>query len=327
MKTKIYISNILILISISAFGQFSQKKIETDSSQIEITKNSVYHIYEETFKKNDSVWYSVHFIKDTTRLNTEGWSIKNGKRIGIWKEYNFDGQLMYARDYDNAVCEVNKSLYPFHDTLEKMKTKADNLIINTYSKEFFEKHVRFDFNCYAYDENGYVGSWTEPIERKPTKFLFRYQVKLNTSEWYDEMIGIELDENGEYILNEGFWNNYGFEKVNSNSKTFKIDKNKAVEIAKLKGLQTNDLSKVAEFLKWEKFKKPEFYNGQFKYYITEFTDEIKDIKTEGRSRITYKYNVYSFDPWTGEFIEKRKMKRIKEWEKNSGFTSDLLPDE
>ncbi len=234
---------------------------------------------------------------------------------------------MYTRDYDNAVCEVNKSLYPFHDTLERMKTKADNLIINTYSKEFFEEHVRFDFNCYAYDEDGYVGSWTEPIERKPTKFLFRYQVKLNTSEWYDEMIGIELDEKGEYIPNEGFWNNYGFENVKSNNKTFQIDKNKAIEIAKTKGLQVNNLEKVSEFLKWEKFKKAEFYNGQFKYYITEFTNEIKDIKDEGRSRIVYKYNVYSFDPWTGEFIEKKRMKRVREWEKNSGFTSDLLPDE
>jgi hypothetical protein len=327
MNRKVILPTILILTSLLTFGQFSEKKIETDSSHIRIIKNSVYKTYTETYKFKDLEWYSVHFIKDTTRLNTEGWSIKDGKRIGIWKEYNFDGQLMYTRDYDNAVCEVNKSLYPFHDTLERMKTKADNLIINTYSKEFFEEHVRFDFNCYAYDEDGYVGSWTEPIERKPTKFLFRYQVKLNTSEWYDEMIGIELDEKGEYIPNEGFWNNYGFENVKSNNKTFQIDKNKAIEIAKTKGLQVNNLEKVSEFLKWEKFKKAEFYNGQFKYYITEFTNEIKDIKDEGRSRIVYKYNVYSFDPWTGEFIEKKRMKRVREWEKNSGFTSDLLPDE
>ncbi len=327
MKRKNFLLIIFVLTSISTFGQFSKQNIATDSSNIEIIRNSVYHIYEETYKNKDSVWYSVHFIKDTTRLKTEGWRIKNGRRLGIWKESNFKGQLLFTRDYDNATCIVNKDLFPYHELLEKMKSKADNLIISTYSKEFFEKHVRFDFNCYTYDKDGYVGSWIEPIERKPKKFLFRYQVKLNTSEWYDEMIGIELDENGEYIPNKGFWNNYGFEKVNSNNKIFKIDKNKAIEIAKLKGLQTNDLSKVSEFLKWEKYKKPEFYNGQFKYYISEFTDEIKDIKKEGRSRIIYKYNVYSFNPWTGEFIEKKKMKRIREWERNSGFTTDLLPDE
>lgn len=56
-------------------------------------------------------------------------------------------------------------------------------------------------------------------------------------------------------------------------------------------------------------------------YITELTDEIKDTKKERYSRI-----VYSFDPWTGEFTEKKKMKRVQEWENNSGFTSDLIPD-
>jgi len=327
MKRITYILAILILTSISTFGQFSRQSIKTDSSDIEIIRNSVYHIHEETYKNKDSVWYSIHFINDTTRLNTEGWQRKDGKRLGIWKEYNFDRQLLFTRDYDNAVCEINKALYPFHDLLEQMKTKADSLIVNTYCEEFFVKHVRFNFNCYTYDKDGYVGSWTEPIKRKPTKFLFRYQVKLSTSDWYDEMIGIELDEKGKYIPNEGFWNNYGFENVKSNNKTFQIDKNKAIEIAKTKGLQTYDLDKVSEFLKWEKFKKPEFYNGQFKYYITELTGKIKDIKEEGRSRIVYKYNVYSFDPWTGEFIEKKKMKRVREWEENSGFTSDLLPDE
>lgn len=327
MRTRILIYSIIILTSISSFGQFSSQIIETDTSDIEIIRNSVYNIYEETYKNKDSIWYSVHFIKDTTRLYTEGWKTKDDKYLGVWKQYNFKGQLMFTRDYDNATCVVNEYLYPYLDLLERMKSKADSLIISTYSKEFFEKHVRFDFNCYTYDKDGYVGSWTEPIKRKPTKFLFRYQVKLNTSKWYNEMIGIELDENGEYIPNKGFWNNYGFERVDANNRTFQIDKDRAIEIAKTKGLQVSDLDKVSEFLKWEKFKEPEFFNGQFKYYITELINEIKDIKEEGRSRIVYKYNVYSFDPWTGEFIEKKKMKRVREWEKNSGFSSDLLPDQ
>lgn len=73
---------------------------------------------------------------------------------------------MFTRDYDNAICDVNKALFRFHDLLEQMKTKAGSLIINTYGKEFFEKHVRFNFNCFAYDKGEYVGSWTEPIKRK-----------------------------------------------------------------------------------------------------------------------------------------------------------------
>src|SRR5690606_30353207 len=115
----------------------------------------------ETYKNKDSVWYSVRYIKDTTQVNTEGWSTKNDKYLGIWKEYTLDGQLLYTWNHDDAICEVNRKLYPFHNILERMKRKADSLIISNYSQEFFDNQVRFDFNCYAYDKDGYVGSWTE----------------------------------------------------------------------------------------------------------------------------------------------------------------------
>lgn len=324
MNIKFLLTFFTLISGLSVFGQFSRENISTDSSEIEIIRNSVYHIYEESYKNKDSVWYSVHFIKDTTRLNTEGWKRKSGKQLGIWKEYNFDKQLLFTRDYDNAICEVNRKLFPHHEILERMKKKADSLIISNYSKEFFDKQVRFNFNCYAYDKDGYVGSWTEPMKRKPTEFLLRYQVRLKNSDWQSSMIGISLDENGNYIPSHDRFNNNGFEKLNSENRTFEIDKTKAISIAQKHGLKGEN---VSEFLKWERFNKATFYDGQFKYYIAELTDQIDEIKKEGRSRITYKFNVYSFNPWTGEFLETKKMKQIKEWGKDSGFTSDLLPDE
>ena len=324
MKINILLAFFALFSGLSVFGQFSREKISTDSSEIEIIRNSVYHIYQESFNNKDSVWRSVHFIKDTTRLTTEGWAKKSGHRIGVWKEYNFNKQVLYTRDYDNAICEVNKKLFPHHGILEGMKKTADSLIISNYSQEFFDNQVRFNFNCYAYDKDGYVGSWTEPMERKPTKFLFRYQVRLKNSDWQSEMIGINLDENGNYIPSHASFNNYGFEKLNSENRTFEIDKTKAISIAKEHGLEGEN---VSEFLKWERFNRATFYDGQFKYYIAELSDQIDEVNKEGRSRITYKFNVYSFNPWTGEFLEKKKMKQLKEWGKNSGFTSDLLPDE
>jgi hypothetical protein len=323
MNSKFLLTFFTLISGLSVFGQFSRENISTDSSDIEIIRNSVYHIYEESYKNKDSVWYSVNFIKDTTRLNTEGWKRKNGKHLGIWKEYNFDKQLLFTRDYDNAICEVNRNLFPHHEILEQIKKKADSLIISNYSQEFFDSQVRFNFNCSAYDKDGYVGSWTEPMKRKPTEFLFRYQVRLKNSDWQSEMIGISLDENGNYIPSHDRFNNNGFEKLNSENRTFEIGKTKAISIAKEHGLKRENIS---EFLKWERFNKATFYDGQFKYYIAELTDQINEIKKEGRSIITYKFNVYSFNPWTGKFLGKNKMKQIKEWGKNSGFTSDLLPD-
>ena len=323
---------IFILIFAISFQAFGQKKpfreiIETDSSKIEIIRNSVYRVYEETFKNNDSVWYNVTYIDDTTQLNTEGWKTKSGKYLGTWKEYNRKGDLMYSWDHETGVCNVNMSLYPYHDLLEKMKSIADSFIISVYSKEFFDRHVRFDCDCSAYDKDGYVGSWTEPIKRKPTEFLFRYSVKLNTSDWYPEMIGINLDSLGNYIPSiDDTWNRYGFENVKGDKKTFNIDINKAAEIAKSYGLVVSDTSEISEFLTWENFKKQTFYNGQFRYYITELTSKTEYTEGTDRKGIIFRFNVYSFNPWTGEFIEKKKMKSRKEWGPVSGHTTGLMPD-
>lgn len=310
------------------FSQYSEQKIKTDSSQIKIIRNSVYRIYEETYTNKDSIWYSVYFIKDTTQLNTEGWKRKNGEKFGIWKEYTIDKQLLYTWDHDEGVCEVNKDLYPYHDILEKVKLKCDSLIIAVYSRDFFDRHVKFDFNCYAYRKNKYLGSWTEPLEGKPSSFKFRYKVKLKKSDDGYVELGMDLDSLGNYVPSkDDFWNNYGFEKVDSNKKKFVIEISKAIETAKTHGLNLTDTSKISEFLTWENFKKQTFYNGQFRYYITDFTGSTSYTKGENRKGVINRYDVYIFNPWTGDYIEKKKMKTIDEWEKYSGYSTGLLPDD
>jgi hypothetical protein len=327
-------------MSINAFGKLPfQEFIETDSSHIEIMRNSEYRCYIETYKNKDLIWKSYSYIDDTTKLHTEGWQTKSGKYLGTWREYSRQGELMYEWNHDTGICEVNKSLYPYHDLLEQMKLKADSLIISTYSKEFFDNHVKFEYDCYAYhgyyvndDDEAYwncvsVGSWTEPMKSKPNTFLFRYSVKLANSEWYSEMIGMELDSLGNYIPSLDNCNNNGFEKVVGENKTFQLDKINALEIARNHGLNVTDSAHICEFLTWEYFYKAEFYDGQFRYYITEQTDEIKDLKNEDNSSVVFKFNVYSFSPWTGEFIEKKKMKTIHQWHKYSGHSTGLLPDD
>jgi len=36
--------------------------------------------------------------------------------------------------------------------------------------------------------------------------------------------------------------------------------------------------------------------------------------------------VYVFNPWTGDFIEKKKMKSVREWEEGHGLSTGLIPD-
>jgi len=303
-------------------------------------RNSGYHIYEETFKDKDSWLYSGYFAKYTTRLNKQGWKTTDGKYLGVWREYNFKGQLMYTRDYDNATCVVNKDIYPYHHLLEKIKSKADSLIITTYSQEFFYNHVRFDFDCSAYHghwetlsdgekywDEDYLGSWIEPMKSKPNSFIFRYSVRIKDADWNYQMIGMDLDSLGNYVpTSDDRWNRYGFEDVKGNKRTFNIDKAEARKVASKHGLVISDTSEVSEFLTWENFQKQTFYNGRFRYYITELTSKTEYTKGLERRGIIYRFNVYSFNPWTGEFVEMKKMKSIEEWGEKSGHTTGLVPD-
>jgi len=327
----------------SVFAQSSpfRETFKTDSSSVEIIRNSLYKIYEERFNNKDSIWYSIHFIKDTTQLYTEGWMTQKRKRLGLWKEYNDEGTLMYTRDYEKGTCVVNQQEYPYHNLLQQMKAKADALIIKTYSKHFFEQHVVFNFNCYAYKgkwvmlrdsipyfSQSYRGSWTEPMSEKPNSFLFRYQVHLSKKDEHWVELGIVLDSSGNYVpSSDDRWNNYGFEKTTSAQQSFKISKTKAAQIAQKQGLILSDTAVISEYLTWKNFKQKTFYNGQFRYYLTELTSKTPYTKGAYRKGIIFRFNVYIFNPWNGEFIEKKKMKSRREWGKHSGHRTGLMPDD
>ncbi len=307
--------------------------IETDSSKIEIIRNSVYRVYEETYKYKDSVWRSVSFIDDTTQLNTEGWSSKN-EYLGVWKEYNRTGQLMYTWDHDQGTCKVDPKFYPFHNLLEKMKLRADELIIDVYGREFVKEHVKFDYACSAYHghiekfgddslwTNDYLGSWTEPLQGRPNSYTFSYEVRMNKKDKHFIELVISLDSNGKYVTKD----NYGFEKIKSDTKKFVINKDKAIFIAKQKGLVVNDSNDILEFLTWENFRKKDFYNGRFVYYISNLRKKESYERSPDRKGIIFRYDVYCFSPWTGEFIEVKKMKSRKEWGGISGHSTGLIPD-
>ncbi|SKB89509.1 hypothetical protein [Chryseobacterium balustinum] len=310
-----------ILINIFIYSQFERKKIETDSSYIEIVKNSKYKVFNEIYKSKDSIWSRVTFIDDTLKLNSEGWTTKQHKRLGIWQEYNENGDLMYTRDYDNNTCIINSNLYPYHNLLVETKKKADKLILENYGEKFMNNHVIFEFYCYAYQDGKYVGSWDEPLSGKPNSFIFDYSVRLKKTD-KPIYLRIEINKNGRLVPQEHYYNYAGFEKIEEKNRIFRISKENAIAIANTKGLKNNNNSKVQEYLIWENQKT----NGYFRYYITNLVDKIHYEKSEDRKGIVYKFDVYVFNPWTGKFIEKKKMKSIEESGKRSDHTTGLLPD-
>lgn len=337
MKQTLFL--ILFLGTINSFGQFSKVKIETDSSNIEVIRNSVYKCWEETYKYKDSVRFITWFIDDTTQIYYESWYKKNNDWFGISREYKKDGTIMYEWNHDKGICNVNRTFYPYYEMLEKMKIIADSLIIKTYSQDFFNNHVRFDYEGNAwhgewkvYDKDtvwstSMVGSWTEPMTRKPNHYRIVYRVRLSQNDEKGIELGIELDSLGNYFpSDDDRWGNYGFEVVKGNQRTFNIDKNKAIEIAKTNGLVVTDSSEIKEFLTWERFGEKDFFNGQYRYYISVLTSKTEYTEENDRKGIIYRYNVYTFNPWTGGFVEMKKMKNRHEWGKNSGHWTGLRPD-
>ena len=120
-------------------------------------------------------------------------------------------------------------------------------------------------------------------------------------------------------------NNNGFEQVKRQKKNFSVDKTKAIEIAGKAGLVETIPGKIDEFFFLENFRKQKYYNGQFRYNITDLVEQKEYRQGWDRPGVVYKYMDYVFNPWTGEFIEKKKMKAVREWEKLSGFSTGLIP--
>lgn len=281
----------------------------------------------KTFTKNRNVVVNDYYYNGTTQLQSTLTYDTLGKPTSVAKQYTKKGVLEYTQDYDKGEWIVfNKKEYPFYDLQKKMKVMADSLVSKMYGHAFLINNTIWSINSSAIYNEDESGNWTDKFEAKPTKFLFRYDVKLDKDNKYDDLIEFELDANGNFIPNQ-YEEIFGFENVPEHLKGgFKLTYEEAIKQAKQLGLTENNHTKTIGFLRWENFKKTELINGQFRFYVASKTKTIENIVPNGRSNRITKYEVYSFDPWTGKFIEKKNMKSVFSWEKNSGSSTGLIPD-
>ena len=259
---------------------------------------------------------------------------------------NIFAQNKFKKEKYNIENDETAQTY-YRNLVEKMKNKADSLIIANYSQTFYDNHVRF-MNCGVrhdywekipgteklYWGGTYLGGCTkQETEGIPNFFTFAYHICLNKDDYSEGHVDfrISLDSLGNYaLITENHIRNqssYGLEKVSGNERTFKINKDNALNIAKQQGLVITDSSAIRGFLRWENFEKPAYYNGQFRYYILNLKSKNEFI---GSHRVVVcKYDAYIFNPWTGEFIEKKKMQSFDQWALHglSGVSSGLVPDD
>ena|ERR1035437_6838658 len=283
-----------------------------------------------TFPKNLKQKIDEYYFNDTRTLESSDIYDLSDNPIGITKKYNKKGQLEYIVDYDKGIWTiVNFDNYPHYPILQKMKQRVDSFLILTYGQQFFNKNIIWspERSCF-YNIDGTGANWTDYFEWNPKSYLLRYSIKLSEDEIYYGQIEINLDSIGQIIFPSDIYeDNKGFEKVIPKN-GFLLSKQLAIIKAKSQGLNENDSIKAFTYLDWEYLKgtKETIYNGNFTYNVGINTKKITNLPTDGRNRVEYKFDVYVFNPWTGQFIKRKKMKSYDEWEKDSGLTTKLMPD-
>ncbi len=319
---------ILILFCVLPLLNWAQESTETqtDSSVIR-TKyltdiNSIRVFNELNFK---FISYYTEYYLDTKKIKKEG-MYDHGYPTGLWKEYSQDGKVTVETNYNDSIwCLQNRSNFKFFDLQFKMKEIADSIIISTYSQDFFNKHIEWNPMQSSMNNGREYRRWNEKINKRPTKFSFYYDFRIDQKHIYKNMIRIVLDSLGSFIPSDASYDPQGFEKLPTNiEKTFKLNTDSAFKIAQDNGLIENDTLKATTLIKWESSNKPEFYNINYKFYIIQ---KYKSERIEGKGHLLYilnnYYYVWTFNPWTGEFVEKKKMISTFEAEQGHGRSSGL----
>ncbi|MGH1384502.1 hypothetical protein [Kordia sp.] len=315
---KKYIILILItLISVNGYCQYSKVTFETDSTEVKLVKNSEYRIWEETYKNKDSVFYSVRYIKDTTKIHTEGWFNKKEQYLGKWSEHKIDGTWLYTIDYTNHSWKYNKEEFKYQPFKDAIKTKADTILQGIFGKEFFDNNIAFNFDGHSYIgkwetfdtgtfwmQDKYLDDWTKPVHQKPNSFVIAYAIKLSEHELYTDLLHLDLDSVGNL---KG--KSLVLEKMNTfKKKKFTITKEKAIQICRQDTLKESD-SDYKTYLKFG-YRKNTPFTGKFYYEVVQQYDELVDKNCKDDCKIIKFFNVWRFDPWTSKLLFRKHMKRI-----------------
>nr|WP_294942278.1 hypothetical protein [uncultured Mucilaginibacter sp.] len=315
---------LVFLLGLSHANILAQENttVSTDSSVIETSYHEAYNyiLILNNLKKSTKSYYKELYF-DSRKLKETG-TFLDGEYYNIRKEYWPSGKPKSIIDYTKGkILYYDKRAYPYFGYQNQIKFKADSILKRIYSEDFFREHLVWDIGHSTIYSDMYPGDWIEKLPHKPSRFLLRYLVIYNNAR-YPEMISFELNSDGQLINKESA---IGIESPPPNyPRNFKLTPEKALLLAKQRGLAETPLNKGYSILVRE-IQQPA-QKGHFNIYVTIKTGSIKDINPKGRSTQIDKFDVYVFNPWTGDFIEKKKMKNIKGWEQMSGSSTGLISD-
>lgn len=306
------------------FAQDKSDTTITDSSIIiSTTKENGKKAISEILKNKNSK--SLRFYYESEILEEQRYFDTTGREIGIWKYFNKQGKLLLEINHDAGKWNVTeKSSYPYKDLLDRTKKKGDEILKKWYGESFFKKYLRWNLGSSHIYDDAYdlQEEWTASTLIKPTRFLLRYDIVYDSSHIYNGIIEFEINKDGKFNLDA----ENSFQGLEIPSATFfNLSHKEALNKAEDMGLNETDSTRAAVYFFWERKKdtSQKIENGNFRLYVGEIRSiDNSKSKASAGGYTTFHYNFYVFNPWTGAFIEKRKMKQYK------GYgTSELIPEE
>jgi len=313
-----------ILLLSATIGQAQPAQVrQTDSSRLETRLYPGGREVKEVLRHKDRVYWRF-YRNNGSQVTTTATYNKAGRTIGLWTEYDDHGKLRYVIDCDRGTWQVaHVSAYPFFALQRHLKVRADRLLATIYGRQFVQQHLVWNVQESAIYNDQESGNWTDQLRSPPTRFLLRYNVKLDAQHVYPELIEFHLDARGQ-LEPDSVADILGLERRPPwASHRFALRYETAMQlVARRSGARKQSL---AGFLEWEKLPQANSH-GHFRFYVPVPTGTTKDLHPAGRSQVIYYFDVYVFDPWTGALLAKQKKKSIQSWEANSGSSSGLLAD-
>lgn len=316
-----FYSALLLLLLLASAGQAQPLRVkQTDSSRIETRQYPGGREVKEILRQKDRVYWRF-YRNNGTQVTTTGMFNKAGRIIGLWTEYDDYGKMQYVIDCDRGTWRVAElKAYPFFALQRRMKARADSILAATYGRQFVQHYTVWNIQSSAIYNAQESGNWTDQLAAPPTRFLFRYDLKLDAQHVYPELIEFELDTRGQFVP-DSIADAFGLERrLPWAAKRFSLRYEAALQVVtRLSGARRQSLT---GFLYWDGLRQANRY-GCFRFYVPVPTGSDKDLHLKGRSEITTHFDVYVFDPWTGALLTKKKMKTSYGWEANSGSSSGL----
>jgi YD repeat-containing protein len=281
----------------------------------------------ELLRGKDLVYWRF-YRHNTSQLTSTQTLTKAGRAIGLWTEYDDHGKLVYIVDRDHGTWRVaSRQAYPFFALQGRVKAQADSLIAAAYGQPFLRAHAIWNVQGSAIYNAQESGNWTDSFTAPPTRFLFRYDVRLDAQHVYPEMLQFELDAQGRLLppsLEPPLSPTRRRPQLPSR---FRLRYATALQLVQRLSHVRN--VPLTGFLQWEglpRLQEASLYTGHLRFYVPVLTSSEKDLHPQGRSERIDHFTVYVFDPWTGTLLATRKMKSVHGWEARSGSSTGLLPE-